>query len=159
MKELSKYKGLLIFLGLIVIGLIGLSFGIPYIKKWQEKRKADKAQTPDAVNPKKKLSIDRSNGTAAQTKTATPADPAAILQSGKVDPDRVLKKGSKNNEVVLLQAALNKKLKYYEALKVDGDFGSKTETALYKLMNVKQTTLKQVYAKLFLGKRPEDLLK
>jgi hypothetical protein len=54
--------------------------------------------------------------------------------SAKADWNKVLKKGSKGQEVGILQKALKQ-------LKVDNDFGSATETRLKNVMKVTQTSL------------------
>ena len=57
-------------------------------------------------------------------------------QLTKTDWNKVLKKGSKGQEVGILQKALKQ-------LTVDNDFGSATETRLKKVMKVTQTSLNQ----------------
>jgi hypothetical protein len=71
---------------------------------------------------------------------------------GNTDTDfkKILRIGSKGNEVKLLQQLLNKNLgksEYVvEALKADGSFGPKTEYTLVSLIGRKETTLDDAYA-------------
>jgi hypothetical protein len=62
-----------------------------------------------------------------------------------LDKDKVLKRGSKNDEVKHLQSLINTVLKAKKKvlLTADGSFGPKTENALYFLIKKKQTTLSQ----------------
>lgn len=71
----------------------------------------------------------------------------------ELDKDKVLKKGSKGNEVKQLQAMINQCLKVLKKtpIVVDGAFGAKSETALYFLIQKKQTTLSQ-FATLMIDK-------
>lgn len=57
-----------------------------------------------------------------------------IEEAPKANWDLLLKKGSKGEEVGILQTALKQ-------VKVDKDFGDKTEARLKKVMNVTETSL------------------
>ena len=57
-----------------------------------------------------------------------------VNEEAKADWDLVLKKGSKGEEVGILQTALKN-------IKVDKDFGDKTEVRLKAVMNVTETSL------------------
>jgi len=58
----------------------------------------------------------------------------SFVPIAKADFNKLLKKGSKGIEVGILQKAL-------KTLKIDSDFGEKTELRLKKVMNVTETSL------------------
>ena len=98
------------------------------------------------------------NGNASDKTTETiikyVKDPLSdIPPISELDKDKVLKKGSKGNEVKQLQAMINQFLKVLKKtpIVVDGAFGTKSETALYFLIQKKQTTLSQ-FATLMIDK-------
>jgi hypothetical protein len=67
-------------------------------------------------------------------KEPTQSGTTANTPPAKADWNKVLKKGSKGQEVGILQTALKQ-------IKVDNDFGLLTETRLKNVMKVTQTTL------------------
>jgi hypothetical protein len=74
-----------------------------------------------------------------------------IIYNGVVlNIDKLLKKGSKGKEVALMQFVLNKFCQYgplsYYKLKVDGDFGQKTEDLFHMMTGYKKTTLRNGHA-------------
>ena len=63
---------------------------------------------------------------------------AAFATTNPLNFNLMLKKGSKSTEVIELQKRLG-----FSGKDLDGDFGSKTESALFAMKAVKQTTLNQ----------------
>lgn len=85
------------------------------------------------VYKKKKAQAD-SPATDQDTTGKTPIRQGASM--GTMDSTFPLKKGSKGNNVKGLQSFLNKK--YKAGLAVDGDYGSKTDSAVKKYLNVSE---------------------
>ena len=84
--------------------------------------------------------------------TNQPKKPSSqIIYNGLVlNIDKLLKKGSKGKEVALMQFVLNKFCQYgpmsFYKLKVDGDFGQKTEDLFHMMTGYKKTTLRNGHA-------------
>lgn len=108
----------------------------------------------DAAGGTKDGSTDNKTDILAQLKKAfsgkknsgTTATNSSKDTNVSIDYNKVLSKGSKGEEVKLLQQALNA-AETTGQLTVDGAFGSLTEAKLYRLMGVKSGSLSALAAK------------
>lgn len=139
---------------LIIAGIIiGIAVLVWFFRKRLSKKKAAQAQEsappPSYSAPKVPR---QTNNAASGVLNAEIVDilrqiNASLLSGGKtaapvgVNLKKILKKGSKSVEVILLQRGLNKF--FGESLQDDGEFGSATEAALLRNTNLKQISLEK----------------
>jgi hypothetical protein len=100
------------------------ALGLAYLY-WKKKKNEQQEETPADYIPE-----------ATATEKTTASTPA---KATGLDRNKLLKKGSKGQEVRELQRLLN--------IKVDGDFGNKTLTALQAQKGITQTSLNQFDSK------------
>jgi hypothetical protein len=122
LKKLDNEDKLLIGAGLVSAGILGFM----YWRKKKAEREAMQAVQPEIENQE-------------PPKIPQMATPPIAQTTSSLNRSLTLKKGSKGSEV----RALQKKL----GVEADGDFGSKTESALVKAKGVKSISLEKFDAK------------